>query len=254
MANPRQRRKTRSSSYKPVSHSRTAKKNLKKTPPIRGPKALQDAWDKRKTVKQNYSRLGLVHDLNPVASGGGEKRLEPRYGKEDAEIAHGDVPAAEEFPTGEGSKSLPKGFGRIVRDEAGNVIGVELPEEEDREAIETDDETMESLEPEISEDVLSRWTCHNSEDVGQNAVGLVEELESIAAKKQLNSTTLSVPQSSTGPNHRRSAPGEVAYLQRLVDAYGDDVGRMARDRKLNADQRTEGQLRRALRNAGFVNC
>lgn len=32
MANPRQRRKLRSSSHKPVSHSRHAKRNLKKTP------------------------------------------------------------------------------------------------------------------------------------------------------------------------------------------------------------------------------
>jgi nucleolar protein 16 len=116
----------------------------------------------------------LVHDLNPVASGGGEKRLEPRYGLKAAEVSNEDIPVAREPSTAESSKSLPKGFGRIVRDEAGNVIGVELPEEEDRQAIETEDETMESLEPEISDEVRSRWTCHNSEDVGQNAVGLVE--------------------------------------------------------------------------------
>ncbi|EEB92758.1 hypothetical protein MPER_08686 [Moniliophthora perniciosa FA553] len=72
MANPRQRRKARSSSYRPVSHSKNAKRNLKKMPPIRAPKVLQEAWDKRKTVRQNYAALGLIHDLNPSASGGAE--------------------------------------------------------------------------------------------------------------------------------------------------------------------------------------
>lgn len=122
----------------------------------------------------SYSRLGLVHDLNPVASGGGEKHLQSRNGKQDAVISNVDIPTVDESPTTEGAKYLPKGFGRIIRDEAGNVIGVELPEEEDRQAIETEDETMESLEPEISDEVRSRWTCHSSGDVGQNAVGLVE--------------------------------------------------------------------------------
>jgi nucleolar protein 16 len=74
MVNPRQRRKVRSS-HKPVHHSRQAKKLLKKQPralgfflemsalptlilifdthqAIRGPKALQEAWDKHKTVRQ----------------------------------------------------------------------------------------------------------------------------------------------------------------------------------------------------------
>ncbi|KAH9060100.1 hypothetical protein EDB87DRAFT_1551613, partial [Lactarius vividus] len=71
MANPRQRRKARSS-QKPVRHSRQAKKLLKKQPPIRGPKALRDAWDKHKTVRQNYAALGLAASLNPRASGGAE--------------------------------------------------------------------------------------------------------------------------------------------------------------------------------------
>jgi hypothetical protein len=71
MANPRQRRKARSSSHRPISHSRHAKRNMKKVArksyapcilglnshdcfllAIRGPKALQDAWDKQKTVHQ----------------------------------------------------------------------------------------------------------------------------------------------------------------------------------------------------------
>jgi nucleolar protein 16 len=76
MANPRQRRKARSSSHRPVSHARNAKRNLKKTPraspgiiflvcichieqltselAIRGPAILSERWDKRKTVRQKW--------------------------------------------------------------------------------------------------------------------------------------------------------------------------------------------------------
>lgn len=51
---------------------------------------------------------------------------------------------------------------------------------------------------------------------------------------------------------RHTSKGEIKYLQRLCDKYGKDVEQMARDRKLNADQRTAGELRRALRRAGVL--
>lgn len=44
------------------------------------------------------------------------------------------------------SKRLPAGHGRIIRDELGNVIGVELPEEdEEEEAGDGVEETMDDL-------------------------------------------------------------------------------------------------------------
>ena len=39
-------------------------------------------------------------------------------------------------------------------------------------------------------------------------------------------------------------------LRRLVAKYGEDVAGMAKDRRLNADQRTAGQLSRAIKKAG----
>lgn len=35
-------------------------------------------------------------------------------------------------------------------------------------------------------------------------------------------------------------------MKKLVEGYGEDVERMAKDRKLNPEQRTVGELRRAL--------
>ncbi|KAF5330909.1 hypothetical protein D9619_005845 [Psilocybe cf. subviscida] len=62
-------------------------------------------------------------------------------------------------------------------------------------------------------------------------------------------TTLALPNSGVGSRHVSS--GEVRYLSPLVKKYGEDVGAMARDLKLNPEQRTEGQLRRGLKKAGL---
>ena len=75
------------------------------------------------------------------------------------------------------------------------------------------------------------------------------ELEQISAAAT-GSTTLSVPISGIGSRHMSS--GEIKYLERLVKKYEDDVEGMTQDRKLNPEQRTVGQLRRALRNFRMV--
>ncbi|KAG5645912.1 hypothetical protein DXG03_005059 [Asterophora parasitica] len=244
MANPRQRRKARSSSYKAVSHSKHAKKNLKKMPPIRGPKILQESWDATKTVRQNYAALGLIHDLNPSAAGG----VEPLEGRQD--IGE-DIPVAStsqlEQPT-----QTPKGFGKIIRDEAGNVLRIEMPDDED-EAPTENPQDMEMAEPDVESAVLGTWVTdmgggEKSKSAGRDSK-VVKALERISAPVNQNSTTLGVPLSTSGPRHASS--GEVAYLERLVGKYGGDVERMARDRKLNPEQRTAGALRRALKKAGL---
>lgn len=40
---------------------------------------------------------------------------------------------------------------------------------------------------------------------------------------------------------------EAEWVERLVERWGDDVERMARDRRLNPWQQTEGDLRRRIR-------
>jgi len=49
---------------------------------------------------------------------------------------------------------------------------------------------------------------------------------------------------------RTTSIGEQAILRRLVCKHGEDVQAMAKDRKLNPDQRTAGELSRAVRKAG----
>lgn len=49
---------------------------------------------------------------------------------------------------------------------------------------------------------------------------------------------------------RYLSQGEVGYLSRLVARHRGDVEAMARDRRLNPDQRTAGELRRLIKKTG----
>ncbi|TCD61679.1 hypothetical protein EIP91_008101 [Steccherinum ochraceum] len=232
MANPRQRRKSRSGSHKAVRHSNNAKKNLKKQPPIRGPKVLQDAWDKHKTVRQNYEALGLLPTLNPNASGGVEHRPEHSMDAPTAPEASGTQKEATSNPI------IPKGFGRIVRDADGNIVDVEMGEE---------DEAEDESEPAFPEDVdlskeeaLTPWVSLGSASkagsTGSKETHVVQSLEAISQ--------------SDVPVVRHSSNGESKLLRNLITKYGEDVDAMARDRKMNAAQRTAGELKRAIKKAG----
>jgi nucleolar protein 16 len=44
--------------------------------------------------------------------------------------------------------------------------------------------------------------------------------------------------------------GERWYLERLAKKYGDDMHKMALDRRLNPEQKTIGELKRAITKAG----
>ena len=111
-------------------------------PALRAPKLLQDAWDRHLTVKQkyvvlspdisvshrvftrcrcsSYTALGLLPSLNPRAKGGSETvpdvTLLPKLA----------LPAANTTAFA----SVPKGHGRIIRDEHGNIVDVQLNEED----------------------------------------------------------------------------------------------------------------------------
>jgi hypothetical protein len=68
----------------------------------------------------------------------------------------------------------------------------------------------------------------------------------------LSHTELERVAASTVPVLRFTSAGEQDYLVRLTEAHGADVYAMSRDRRLNVDQKTAGQLSRALRKAGLL--
>ncbi|KAJ7184263.1 ribosome biogenesis protein Nop16 [Mycena filopes] len=249
MANPRQRKKAHSATHRPVSHARHAKRNLKKTPPIRGPAILSERWQKNKTVRQNYAALGLIHTLNPSASGGVEP-IEVTAG--DVQDSPVNLTAASTSSQSNPTPPIPKGHGRIIRDAEGNVTRIEFAEEDaDMPEIHDDrDKTMEELETEMDPYLRQKWVTGLGGGKGVGGDGdVVEVLESISSTNHTFATTLSAAISGAGPRH--ASGGEVAYLQRLLDTHGSDVERMARDRKLNPEQRTVGQLTRSLKRCGL---
>lgn len=210
-------------------------------PTIHGPKALQDAWDKAKTVRQNYLALGLQHTLNPVSSGGSEVDL--RYGRPDR--VKTEVPSCHEGEKDAGGHSsvkkvVPSGFGRIVRDETGVVIGVELGEEEEEEWGPGPD--METLEPSVADADRQVWAQGGTwnDDVTSSA----ERAESVVIRR------LEGLSAHTETRVRHTSQGERMYIGRLARKYGDDYEKMTRDRRLNPEQKTVGQLKRAVQKAG----
>ncbi|KAG2061209.1 hypothetical protein BDR06DRAFT_946633 [Suillus hirtellus] len=244
MANPRQRRKAKSSTHKTVSHSRRAQRLLKKMPVIRGPKALQDAWDKSKTVHQNYAALGLQFALTPTQSGGVERTLVPPKASADVESVSATPKSVESGPS-----TIPKGFGRIIRDESGNVIRIDLAESEE---IQNTVQKTELPEADVDEKTMGDWVgclnkIHHSNrtmDAREVSSSCAQGTHAIDMLEQLSTSGRAVV--------RHSSCGERSYLARLIQKYGDNYERMAIDRRLNPEQKTVGELKRAVGKAGGV--
>ncbi|WFD19762.1 non-specific serine/threonine protein kinase [Malassezia caprae] len=125
MANPLQRRKSRSSKYSGATKSakRAQNKRIKRAPTVMGPDVLRDNWDPKLTVRQNYAKLGLVPNLGQQT--GGLDRDDPYRQVPDAEPAA----AAESKPK--------KGMARVIRDKDGKVVDIVEYESEDDDAMST---------------------------------------------------------------------------------------------------------------------
>ena len=59
--------------------------------------------------------------------------------------------------------------------------------------------------------------------------------------------------SPSGAVPRHVSDGQMKFLEALVKKHGGNVKAMAADLKLNPEQRTIGQIRRALKGAGLLN-
>jgi len=231
MANPRQRRKARST-HKPVHHSRQAKKLLKKQPPIRGSRVLQEAWDKHKTVRQNYAALGLAVSLNPNTSGGAERPATVTEARtvENGAAFIGDLDPAV-LTSGGSGRDLPIGLGRIVRDEAGQIIAVESNDDVDPSPPNHHQDLVEEVAA-IRTPESQRWISFGRTSGASSE--LIQPLSDVFR----------------APVPRFTSKGEMIFLQKLISKHGRDAAAMTRDRRLNPDQRTEGEIRRAIKKAG----
>ncbi|GAA5937817.1 hypothetical protein JCM1841_004067 [Sporobolomyces salmonicolor] len=173
MANPRQRRKQRSGTAK-VKSSKQSLKNKHKVI-VKGPEELAKAWDKTKTVRQNYAALGLLSTLDPRQAGGLEHGVHTPFAVssatpatvEDLEAAleaelssssdeEDDEPVASTSTAAPPKKEkLQPGMARIIRDEQGNVVRIVVGGEngeEIEEDIKAPDRSNEPKEEDEDED------------------------------------------------------------------------------------------------------
>lgn len=118
MANPRQRRKSRSGSSTKPSHAakRKMQNRLQKHGAVvqNAPHILAEKWDRHKTVSQNFRALGLRSNLKVHAAGGGDDK-EQMLQRNEAALAG---------KKGQEEERLPAQTARIIRDEHGNVVDI----------------------------------------------------------------------------------------------------------------------------------
>lgn len=92
--------------------------------------------------------------MTPTQSGGAERTLIPPKGSVSAEPVSATLDSV-----GAGLSTIPRGFGRIIRDEFGNVIRIDLPEAEE---IQDSEQTTELPEADVDEKTMDDWVgCLN---------------------------------------------------------------------------------------------
>ncbi|KZT57150.1 hypothetical protein CALCODRAFT_496443 [Calocera cornea HHB12733] len=260
MANPRQRRKARSSSYRTVKTSNA--KKLRKHPALNAPDVLKKAWNVHKTVRQNYAALGLAQSLAPRPSGGteaGPARLPGSSSDQPENVpvdATASAPDQDASPAGSSAKAKPlrKGFGRIVRDKDGNVVDVVLAEDEEDDDVEMDEGTGTAVSQKRrkgkAEQEQTPWGPPMEDWVPDSAAVAERVLGAQKTKRTVITDELEKMAAQTTKLSRHASSNEVDLLRALIQQHGDDFDAMARDRKLNRWQKTGGELRRAIKKAG----
>ncbi|KAH6882469.1 Nucleolar protein 16 [Alternaria rosae] len=222
-----QKKKNRSSIPKKRKNGPSKKKILQN--PI-----IAKHWNQKETLSQNYRRLGLTARLNH-ATGGTEKTI-ALLGLNDEKSSRADTAAnstADALNIVSKAKK-PENIAieeiEVERDpETGAILNVtgtldkkDNPLNDPLNEIEDDDEEMEwngfSMVPERPEEA-------------QNPV--IRELEEAAM------------------NGARKAPRgqsqrEQEWVERLVNKYGEDYAKMARDRKLNPMQQTAADIKKRV--------
>jgi nucleolar protein 16 len=105
----------------------------------------------------SYARLGLAASLDPLTPGGTEQAFGSSV--DHLQLATQSVIPSVDHP----EKGIPSGFGRIIRDAAGSVVGVELNEKgpEAKVNVEDIDDVDSRIDPEVRRQWVSEFTKGN---------------------------------------------------------------------------------------------
>ncbi|KAL9580591.1 MAG: hypothetical protein Q9212_004402 [Teloschistes hypoglaucus] len=231
-----QKKKNRSSLPK-VKHKRK-NQNSKKLQ-VKGNALVAANWNRKETLSQNYRRLGLVSKLNSRA-GGVEVKTSSLSSSFDANKTAGEddgLVIRNVDPT-----TLVPGTVRIERDpDTGAIVRV----------IGNGD---------AAKDGVRRWGGRElvdllgDEDVVDEGVGQHDLPASQAISSSSSAEGGIVPEllrQAEGDwvrkRPRKQSRREEEWVEALVGRYGDDVRGMARDRKLNPMQQSEGDIGRRVK-------
>ena len=146
---------------------------------------------------------------------------------------------------------LVPGTARIVRDEKGEVVRVLYHDRKDDDKGEKkrevlwrgrrlvdelgDDDDDEEEEEGTQHEVFTGGKDDEDEGMVGDGNGVVRQLAIAARRGEKNK------------GGRKQSQREEEWVERLVGRYGDDVGRMARDRKLNPMQQSPADIAKRVR-------
>ncbi|KAK4185202.1 ribosome biogenesis protein Nop16 [Podospora australis] len=213
-----QKRKARSSRSK-VKIVNRRKKALN---PL-GNSIIAQNWNKKETLSQNYTRFGIVAKLGKTTGGTAptdKSKIRPE--------------AADSLAV----KSADQGLlsvreVKVERDADGKIVRILRDTNPLNDPLNDLESDSEAEEKEYEE-----WGGFKDGRVDTTKSEVLKALEEEASRPEVKQV-------------RHSSEREVEWLQRLVDKYGDNVGAMARDRRLNPMQQTPADITRRLKKAGM---
>lgn len=96
-------------------------------------------------------RLGLALNLNPLANGGFERSTDTAIQE--------PSPVSPAVDTADDEPCIPSGFGRILHDDTGNIIGFECSKTEERPSSEVAEMASFQLDADADQAMHRRWAA-----------------------------------------------------------------------------------------------
>ncbi|KAF2818671.1 nucleolar protein 16 [Ophiobolus disseminans] len=191
-------------------------------------------WNQKETLSQNYRRLGLTARLNH-ATGGTEKTI-ALLGLNDGKSSRADTAA----------NSTANAL-NIVSKAPETIEVEELQVERDPETgailrvIGQDDKPYNPLNDPLNE------VDDANEGEEWDGFAMVPEVRKGEEVNPVITELEEAARNGARKAPRKQSQREEEWVVRLVEKYGEDYGKMSRDRKLNPMQQTEADIRKRVK-------
>ncbi|KAF1936153.1 60S ribosomal subunit biogenesis protein-like protein Nop16 [Clathrospora elynae] len=189
-------------------------------------------WNQKETLSQNYRRLGLTARLNH-ATGGTEKTI-ALLGLNDGKSSRAD---ASLNSTANALNIVSKAPEKIDTDE------IEVERDPETGAILRVTGTFETKDNPLNDPLNELEDSDDEEGKEWNGFAMVPERREGESENPVIRQLEEAARNGAKKAPRGQSQREQEWVERLVGVYGDDCGRMARDRKLNPMQQTEADIR-----------